>query len=79
LNLKNSVLSTTLETIQVGEAGEKDQRIVTLNELLLQSKSENYQLSCRLERLKVLSLAELVFRHKIGRPTTRFSASQFPP
>lgn len=53
VKLKNTVCMETIETLQVGEIGEKEQRIVTLNAQLLQAQSMRLESELRVEHLQV--------------------------
>lgn len=53
VKLKNTVCMETIETLQVGEIGEKEQRIVTLNAQLLQAQSMQLESELRVEHLQV--------------------------
>ena len=55
VQIKNTVLMETIETLQVGESGEKEQRLVTLNTQLLEARGRQLTTERRIENLQVMA------------------------
>ena len=55
VQIKNTVLIETIETLQVGESSEKEQRLVSLTTQLLEAHGRQLTTERRIENLQVMA------------------------